>query len=159
MQPTSSWETLALQKQLARIIQDQWVLEAIQGYRVPFTLSDIPTKNFNSPSSSHAAGEWEYARKTCNRRNHTQRAWFPVNRLPSSQERWMSEVCNKSQELKQVCLHRALQNGGYTHPERPAKSRRLDDKGGPGVCILQDTSSQGGQSFPQVLVQREDIPI
>ena len=63
------------------------------------------------------------------------------------------------EELKQVCLHTALQNGGYTHPERPAKSRRLDDKSGPEGCILHGANPRGGQSLPQVLVQREGIPI
>ena len=96
-------------------------------------LPPIPTKSLNSLSSrgsSHAAEDSEYAREACNRRNHTQGAWFPVNHLLGSQERWRPEACNQPEELKQVCLHRALQNGRYmyTHPERPAKSRRLDEK-------------------------------
>ena len=53
---------------------------------------------------------------------------------------------NKSEVLKQVCLLRALQNGWYT--QRGPKGR-----------ILHGANSRGGQSFPQVLVQREDIPI
>ena len=98
-QPTLSWETPALQKQLGEDHTRSMGVGSHTGLQSTLqstALSDIPTKSFNSPSSrgsSHAAGDWEYARKACNRRKHTQWARFPVNNLPGSQERWI-EVRN-----------------------------------------------------------------
>ena len=43
-----------------------------------------------------------------------------VNGSGDSSTSYRPETCNQSEQLKQVCLHIALQNGGYTHPERPA---------------------------------------
>ena len=92
-QPTLSWETPALQKQLGEDHTRSMGVGSHTGLQSTLqsaALSDIPTKSFNSPSSrgsSHAAGDWEYARKAYNRRNHTQWARFPVNNLPGSQER------------------------------------------------------------------------
>ena len=165
VQSAPSWETPVLQKQLGKDHPGSMGVRnhtKLQSTFQSAALPALPTKSLNSLSrrgSSHAAGDSEYAREACNRRNHTQGAWFPVNHLPGSQERWRPEARNQSEELKQVCLHRAFQNGGYTHPERPAKSRRLDDKSGPEGCILHGANPRGGQSLPQVLIQREGIPI
>ena len=68
-----------------------------------------------------------------------------------------SETGHKSEVLECIHAHRALQDGGHTHPERPAKSRRLDSKSGPEGHILHVTNLRKGQSLPQVLIQKPNI--
>ena len=65
-QPTLSWETPALQKQLGEDHTRSMGVGSHTGLQSTLqwaALSDIPTKSFNSLSSrgsSHAAGDWEY---------------------------------------------------------------------------------------------------
>ena len=101
-------------------------------------------------------GDPEHDSKEGHRRDHTQRAWFPLHGLPGSKERWIS---NQSKKSEQVCSHRIVQDKGHPCLERPAKSRKLDDKSGPEGCILHGTNTPGGQSLPQIHFPGKDIPI
>ena len=66
IQPTLSWETPALQKQLGKDHIGFMGVGSHTGLQSTFqsaALSDMPTKSFNSPSSKGsclAAGDWEY---------------------------------------------------------------------------------------------------
>ena len=79
-QSAPSWETPVLQKQFGEDHPGSMGVGSHTGLQNTFqsaALPAIPTKSLNSLSSrgsSHAAGDSEYARKACNRRNHTQGA-------------------------------------------------------------------------------------
>ena len=76
-----------------KITHDSWVLEAVQGYRVP--LPALPFKSLKSLSSGGrplAERDPEYAREACHRGDHTKRTGFPVNHLSSSPIKWSSKA-------------------------------------------------------------------
>ena len=70
-----------------------------------------------------------------------------------------SETSNQSKKSEQVCSHRTLQNGGHPCLEKPAKSRKSDDKSGPEGCILHSANTPEEQSLLQIHFQGKDVPI
>ena len=69
------------------------------------------------------------------------------------------EARDKPQTSKQLCVHRALQDGGHPCLERPAKSRRLDGKGGSQGRIFHASDMRRGPSIPKIFVQRPNLPV
>ena len=101
----------------------------------------------------------KHVRKACYRGDLPQGEGLPLHSFPCVQERWWSKTSHKSEVPECIHAHRALQDGGHTHPERPAKRRRLDGKSGPEGCVLHGTNSRRGQSLPQVLVQKPNVSV
>ena len=79
--------------------------------------------------------------------------------VPEKDRGHRSETGDKLEGAEQICSHRALQNGGHTRPQRPAKSQRLDGESGSERRLFYDSNSREGPSFPQILVQRAHIPV
>ena len=101
----------------------------------------------------------KHAGKAGDSPNPTRRAGFLIHDISRAQKRRRSETSDKPEGVEQICSHRALQNGGHTHPQRPAKSGRLDGESGSERRLFYDSNSRGGPSFPQILVQRAHVSV
>ena len=64
-------------------------------------------------------------------------------------------VINLRKTVELLTNNRALQNGGHSYAQKPAKSRRLDGEDRPEGCILHGTHGQGGPRIPPLPMERQ----
>ena len=77
----------------------------------------------------------------------------------SPKEGRRSETSDKPEGSEQFCSHRALQNGGNSHPQRPRQSGGLASESGFEGCLLCDPNPQDSPSVSQVLLSEQMLSV
>ena len=79
--------------------------------------------------------------------------------LNSPKEGRRSETSDKLEGSEQLCSHRALQNGGNSHPQRPRQSGGLASESGFEGHLLCDPNPQDSPSVSQVLLSEQMLSV
>ena len=79
--------------------------------------------------------------------------------IPSPKEGRRSETGDKPEGSEQFCSHRALQNGGNSHPQRPRQSGGLASESGFEGRLLCDPNPQDAPSVSQVLLSEQMLSV
>ena len=150
----------------ARITQDPWVLKAIQGYRVPF--SGQPYQTYPPRALTHSQAEEALMQQEIG--NMLEK--HAIEETTPSGHGFLSTIFlvpKKDGGQRPVINLKCLNKFVYTEHFKMEGIHILRDllRTGdwmtkvdrPEGCILHGTNSRGGQSFPQILIQGEDIPI
>ena len=148
-----------------QITQDQWVLEPVQGYRIPF-MSKPHQRQLPRQLCPSKEGETllhveiqEMLEKGAIKESWDNGEGLHIQRIPSTQEGRGSEICDKLEEAQRACTYGALQDGRNPSIERPPKKKRLDGKSGPEGCLRHGSDTQRGQRFPQVHMQGQMLQV
>ena len=142
----------------ARITQDQWVLESIQGTRIEF--QNVPQQR-SPPAQFHPN---EQDKILIREELQSMQEKGAIVELPhlggpeglllehisSTQKRGESEACDQPQGSQPVCKPPTLQNGGYTYSKGSDTVQRLDDQNRSEGCLLLSPNSRGTPEVPKV---------
>ena len=111
------------------ISQDQWILDSIQNFRIPFRERPIQGKASN-PLSLHSdrtnvveGRDPEFVGKESYRENSMGTTAVCLQHVPSGKEGWRSETSNQSETTELLCEYRTFQDGRDSLPTQPAKVR------------------------------------
>ena len=119
----------------------------------------LPTKEASSTHphknrrGKHADRDPEHARETGYQDKNKQRtstprcSWYP-KRMAGRPEK--AQPVSDDQELKDESI---------AHAQIPTKIRRLDGQDRPERCLFHDSHCTGGQRFPQIPMDGQDIPL
>ena len=87
--------------------------------------------------------------------------WVPLREglllkhISGTQKGWGAKTRHQPQSAKQLCLPRALQDGGHSHPERASGAGRLAGKDRPEGRILCNSDIPITSEIPAVSIPRE----
>ena len=142
-----------------KITSNQWVLQAVSGYRLEFTSQPQRSHRPMTVQSGHKAAviSDKIGKMTDNPGGKGQNdGWFFLQTVSGSQE-GRSDASSVTTE--QIDIPQAFQNGGNTHSERSAAERRLDDKDQHQRCILRDSDLSAASEISEVSVERKMLSV
>ena len=84
---------------------------------------------------------------------------FLLKPIPCPQEGWENKTSNEPEETQRVNPSSALQDGGHSYSERPAKRERLAHQGGSKRCLFYGSDSRDGQEIPPLPGEGKLLPI
>ena len=87
------------------------------------------------------------------------RGWFLLHPLPGSEERWGSATGGQPEGTKHFCVNAPLQNGVYSHTEKPLTAGELVSEGGSVRCLLHLPHTSRPQKVPALLSGGPDVPV
>ena len=139
------------------LTRDTWVLDAIQGYKIPL---------LRTPHQSHKPQEGVFSQhhtalmqKEAESLLKKEQSPLAPTAIPSPQEEWSDAASDQSETIEQLGGNPTFQNGGYSDSQRPAKNRQLDGEDRLEGCLLHNSHSQSSPAVPQILGSRSLLPI
>ena len=87
------------------------------------------------------------------------RGGFLLHPLPGSKERWGSKTGGQPEGTKQIRVNASLQDGGYSHTEKPPTGGGLASESGSERCLLRHSHTSRAQEVPALLNDGQDIPV
>jgi len=113
------------------LTKDTWVLDAIQGYQIPFVGRPFQAQKpqegvFSQEQAALIQGKWNpyYRREAILPCPNTPEGFYSTLFLP--EEEWSDETNQQFETIQQAGRNTTLQNGGHAGIERPVENRRLD---------------------------------
>ena len=70
-----------------------------------------------------------------------------------------SEIGGLPENIKQICVNTSLQNGGYSHAEKPFTAKGLVNNGGSERFLLSQPHTFRPQKVPMLLSGGQDVPV
>ena len=144
---------------------DQWVLQAVSGYRLEFTSEPQQSHRPVTVQSGHKAavisdeiGKMVEKGAIQGVKGTTTDGFFSRLFLVPKKEGQMRPVLNLK-ATEQVYIPQAFQNGGNAHSEGSTAERRLDHKNRHQRCILRDSNSPAASEISEVSVERKMLSV
>ena len=149
------------------LTEDNWVLQTIKGFQIPFVGQPVQERKPRVPSfpSEQLVQMQEEISSLLEKRgsNNSGQSLASDRVLLSSvsgpHEEWGNEASNQPQNPQPVGRHPSFQNGGPTHPKRPAKAGRLAGKGRPERCLPYSAHPSRPSMLPPVQHRRSELPV
>ena len=148
------------------ITQDQWVLEMVQGFRLP--LLQTPVQSKPPPEIHLAADQTALITTARGRRADSQRGNKPsssgprrfcLSTFPGPQEGRRVSPGNKPESSEHVHPGGAFQDGELSYDKGTGETPGMASKVGPQGCVLSGPSSPRPPQIPPVPVARPDTPV
>ena len=150
---------------MERITSDQWVLQAVSGYRLEFTSQPQQSHRPMTVQSGHKAAvisdeigkmvEKEAIQEVKGRKTDG----FFLQTVSDSQEGRSDAASVKLKATEQIYIPQAFQNGGNAKSERSAAERRLDDEDRHQRCILHDSDPPAASEISEVSVESKMLSV